>query len=146
MFQNLFYSSSKSNNLISFEDMQYAIKSGDIIISTLPINDQDCLIKNTLPYQQEEGIMNTLLSKYEFNKRIFIYGKNSGDETLDKKCNQMRSLGFTEIYCYRGGLFEWLLLQEIYGNEEFPIVNKSGKKIIDLYRYRGMSRFSMMLN
>lgn len=134
MFDNLFYSNKKTQNLVSFEDIQNAIKCGDVIINTLPITDQDCLIKNTLPYQKEENFINDLLLAYDFNKRIYIYGKNCSDDSIDKKYKQLCSLGFTNICSYRGGLFEWLLLNEIYGKEEFPIIYKSTSRIIDLYK------------
>jgi len=132
MFSGLFQTSYKKNN---FEDIQYAIKKTNeyIIINTLPINEQDCLIKNTLPYEEEEKTINELLNNYDFNnKKIIIYGRNTNDETAEKKYNQLRTLGFSEIYLYSGGLFEWLLLQDIYGNVEFPTT----KKILDILKYK----------
>ena len=51
---------------------------------------------------------------------------------LDKKLKQLRSLGFYEVYCYQGGLFEWLLLQDVYGSQEFPTT----KKELDLLKYK----------
>ena len=143
MFENLFYSSVSKilSCTISFEDMQDKIKDGNIIINTLPINEQDCLIKSTLPYQQEEKTINDLISRYEYSKRIILYGKNCNDDTVDKKWRQLRSLGFLEVYCYRGGLFEWLLLGETYTTNEFPIINKSHSRVIDIYKYRPQKRF-----
>ena len=132
MFSGLFQTSYKKNN---FEDIQYAIKKTNeyIIINTLPINEQDCLIKNTLPYEEEEKTINELLNNYDFNnKKIIIYGRNTNDETAEKKYNQLRTLGFSEIYLYSGGLFEWLLLQDIYGATEFP----TNKKILDILKYK----------
>ena len=63
------------------------------------------------------------------NLRIIIYGKNSADETIFKKYQQLNKLGFYNIYLYSGGIFEWLLLQEIYGDELFP-ANKIEKDIL----------------
>jgi len=134
MFSGLFQTSYKK---INFEDIQYAIqKSNDyIIINTLPISEQDCLIKNTLPYEQEEKTINDLLNNYDLNnKKIIIYGKNANDESADKKYSQLRTLGFSEIYLYTGGLFEWLLLQDIYGSVEFP----TSKKILDILKYKAV--------
>ena len=51
---------------------------------------------------------------------IIIYGKNCNDDSVYKKYNQFIDLGFTNVYLYLGGLFEWLLLQEIYGKQLFP--------------------------
>lgn len=132
MFSGLFQTSYKK---INFEDIQYAIKTQNeyIIINTLPIHEQECLIKNTLPYEQEEKTINDLLNNYDFNnKKIIIYGKNVNDETAEKKYNQLRTLGFSEIYLYSGGLFEWLLLQDIYGKDEF----QTTKKILDILKYK----------
>lgn len=132
MFSGLFQTSYKK---INFEDLQYAIKNTNqyILINTLPSNEQDCLIKSTTPYEEEERTINELLNNYDYNnKKIIIYGKNSNDESAEKKYSQLRTLGFSEIYLYTGGLFEWMLLQDIYGNTEFPTT----KKQLDLLKYK----------
>jgi len=64
--------------------------------------------------------------------KIIIYGKNSNDEKIYKKYNQLISLGFYNIYLYVGGMFEWLLLQDIYGSTEFPTT----KKELDILKYK----------
>jgi len=46
------------------------------------------------------------------------------------------------LYVYIGGLFEWLLLQDIYGDEEFPTTSK----IIDILKYKGTSNTSHIGN
>ena len=133
MFSGLFQTSYKK---INFEDVQNAIKNINqyIIINTLPNSEQDCLIKHTLSYEQEESTINELLANYDFTKKkIIVYGKNSSDETAEKKYSQLRTLGFSEIFLYSGGLFEWMLLQDIYGNTEFPTT----KKVLDLLKYKG---------
>ena len=45
---------------INFEDMQLAIKNSNtyLIINTLPLNEQKCLISNTLIAIDEEAIIN----------------------------------------------------------------------------------------
>ena len=139
MFSGLFQTSYKK---INFEDVQYAIKNINqyIIINTLPNTEQDCLIKHTLSYEQEESTINELLGNYDFNnKKLIVYGKNSSDETAEKKYSQLRTLGFSEIYLYTGGLFEWMLLQDIYGNAEFPTT----KKVLDLLKYKGNRKICM---
>jgi hypothetical protein len=133
MFSGLFQRSYKK---INFEDVQYAIKNINqyILINTLPSTEQDCLIKHTLSYDQEESTINEMLANYDFNKKkIIVYGKNSGDETAEKKYLQLNTLGFSEIYLYSAGLFEWMLLQDIYGNTEFPTT----KKVLDILKYKG---------
>ena len=55
--------STNSINRVSFEDVQYAILHPEnfIIVNTLVTTEQDCLIKNTLDYNEEESIINQLL-------------------------------------------------------------------------------------
>jgi hypothetical protein len=116
---------SVSTQKINFEDIQYAQKQGSqyIIINTLPLNEQSCLIQGSINSNEEETIINNLLST---NKcvNIIIYGKNNNDETIYKKVNQLLELGFSTIYLYVGGLFEWLLMQDIYGKDLFPTIGK----------------------
>ena len=72
------------------------------------------------------------------NKRAFIiYGENSTDESVYKKYEQLISLGIMNknIMIYSGGIFEWLLLQDIYGDEEFPTTTKE----LDILKYKGIS-------
>lgn len=123
----------KKTQYANFEDVQLAIKKRDyLIINTLSNKQQDCLIKNTISYDEEENIINELLLPFQTNeKKIIVYGKNSCDESADKKTKQLLSLGFKEVFLYKGGLFEWLLLQDIYGNDEFPTT----KKVLDLLKY-----------
>ena len=139
MFSGLFQTSYKK---INFEDVQNAIKNINqyIIINTLPNTEQECLIKHTLSYEQEEPTINEMLGNYDFNnKKIIVYGKNSNDETAEKKYSQLRTLGFSEIFLYTGGLFEWMLLQDIYGNTEFPTT----KKVLDILKYKGNRKIYM---
>ena len=141
MFSGLFHTVYKK---ISFEDLQYAIKNTHtfIIINTLQAVEQDCLIKNTISYQMEEKCINDLLNQYDFKSRKFIiYGKNSIDESVDKKYKQLTSLGFTEIYIYVGGLFEWTLLQDIYGFDEFPTT----RKVLDILKYKPFRMFGQKI-
>jgi hypothetical protein len=116
---------SQSINKINFEDIQMAHKHLDsyFIINTLPISEQNCLIKNTVDATLEEQLINQYIkSNYEI--KILIYGKHSNDESVYVKHSQLIKLGFTNIYVYSGGLFEWLLLQDIYGTSEFPTTSK----------------------
>jgi hypothetical protein len=137
MFNKLFKS---TYNKISFEDVQRAIlnPTNYIIINTLPVTKQQCLIKNTISYQTEETVINEYLNNYDYSSKTFIiYGENANDESIETKYSQMQSLGFTNVYLYRGGLFEWLLLQDIYGNNEFPTTSK----LLDILKYRATRTF-----
>ena len=128
----------------SFEDIQYAINCPEkyIIINTLPVNEQSCLISNTVSCQEEEKLLNDMLSTYDFrNKYIIIYGKNSIDTTAENKYNQIKSLGFMNVLLYSGGLFEWLLLQDIYGKDEFSTTSYT----LDILRYKPSNSLSKLL-
>ena len=116
---------------IGFQDMQYAIRNNYNIINTLTLDNQECLIKNTISVNAEERIINDLLNQY-IQKPFVIYGKNSVDQTVDRKYNQLMQLGFKEVYIYSGGLFEWMLLQDVYGIDEFPTT----KKVLDILKYK----------
>ena len=123
------------NTKVNFEFILRALKDPDkyIIINTLSASDQQCLIKNTIPYDSEEKLVNSLLDNYGYkNKSFIIYGKNCSDDSPDKKRTQLVNLGITNVFVYCGGLFEWVLLQDIYGASEFP----TNSKILDILRYK----------
>ena len=124
---------STSIRKINFEDMQAFIKDESAtIINTLDPSNQDCLIVNTIKASQETSLINQLI-KTDLERKIVIYGMNAADESLGHKYNQLVKLGFSNTYVYVGGIFEWLLLQDIYGSESFPTT----KKEIDILRYKG---------
>jgi rhodanese-related sulfurtransferase len=117
---------------INYENMQNAINNNNIIIINTMTNDlQGCLIKNTININNEEETINNLLSKSN-NKVIIIYGKNSSDETAYNKYKQLLNLGFQKVYIYLGGMFEWLLMQDIYGEENFPTSSKE----LDILKFK----------
>ena len=72
---------------------------------------------------------------------IVLYGKNNIDESVYQKYNQLINLGFINTYIYIGGLFEWLLLQDIYGDENFQTTTSER----DILKYQGQSRFHLLL-
>jgi hypothetical protein len=133
LLNNIFHSSLK---IINFEDMQQIIKNPaqHILINVLLPEEQDCLILGTLPIYSEEKTINELVQAYETTSKVIVlYGKNSGDYSLlEKKNKQLTSLGFFTVYVYLGGLFEWVLLQDIYGSDNFPTT----KRILDILRFR----------
>jgi hypothetical protein len=102
-----------------------------ILINILPENDQLCLIKSTLLANTETTIINELIYSNK-KKEIIIYGKNYKDTKVIDKYNQLKKLGFINVKIYFGGLFEWLLLREIYGDANFPIIGNC----IDLLKYK----------
>ena len=123
--------SSVSFNLCNFEKVQNAIKNNDIIINTLSDNLQNCLISGTTSITNEVTLLNNCL-KNKKNVLIIIYGKNNNDNSVLIKYNQLIGLGFTNVAIYLGGIFEWLLLQDIYGDDNFSTTCKE----IDILKYR----------
>jgi len=126
--------SQSSSIKINYEDVQHVIKNteGHLLINTLSNSEQTCLITNTININNEENIINTYLKRGAKDIKIIIYGKNSNDEKLYNKYNQLTSLGFRNVYIYTGGLFEWLMLQDIYGDVEFPTT----KKELDILKFK----------
>jgi hypothetical protein len=118
---------------MNYEDLQNNIRnSSSIIINTLPLSMQSCLILNTLPFNQEEEKINGLLKNNVDTVNIIIYGMNNCDETVYKKYKQLQELGFRRVYMYLGGMFEWMLLQDIYGKEDFPTTEEE----LDILKFK----------
>jgi len=84
--------------------------------------------------EKEEKTINDLLINYELGEKKFVvYGKNASDDAAEKKYRQLLQLGFSYVYLYSGGMFEWMLLQDIYGEDEFPTT----RKVLDILRFSG---------
>lgn len=123
-----------STTKINYEDIQYLLKNpeGHLLINTLSESEQECLILNTINISNEENIINSCIKNGRKDIKIIIYGKNCNDEKIYNKYNQLTSLGFYNVYVYVGGLFEWLMLQDIYGEKEF----QTTKKELDILKYK----------
>jgi len=143
--------------MINFEDVQSIIgvsggsKSRSskqraydqfLLISTLDASKQEHLIKNTISAQEEEEKINEIISGKNDDAEdiiLVVYGKHATDEKVITKYNQLKSLGFSTVLVYPGGVFEWLMLQDIYGSELFP-TNKNNTTTnntnADLLEYR----------
>jgi len=132
---------STSTRYINFEDMQVAITNKEyIIINTLLSTQQTCLINGTLSMGNEEEILNTYLKTNRI-VRIIVYGMNSIDPNVNKKYEQLVALGFVNVFIYSGGLFEWLLLQDIYGKDMFMTTAYER----DILKYKGRQQFNVRL-
>lgn len=126
---------------INFEDVQYTISGKSfILINTLPTDKQSCLIRGTLDITEEERIINKYISTRE-NIKIIIYGMNSSDINVHKKYSQLIGLGFIDVYIYNGGMFEWLLLQDVYGKDLF----KTSSIELDILNYKGNRQLLLSL-
>lgn len=124
---------------INFEDVKYALgKDEFVLVNTLSAGKQECLITGTIHADDETLMLNKLL-KENITTKIIVYGENSADPKTEVKCNQLRSLGFLYVYLYSGGLFEWLLLQDIYGTDVF----KTTSEELDHLKYRGSHQFGI---
>lgn len=125
---------------VSYEDIQMVVyrnshvQHSTLLINTLPPSLQHCLIKTTVDIRFEERVVNALIHKKP-DIMIIVYGKNSNDITILHKYDQLVKLGFTNVHIYTGGIFEWMLLHEIYGKDLFKIT----KYEIDILRYRPKS-------
>ena len=108
------------SNLINFETLKEMQKDSSILIHTMDETEK-VLILGTVVAEKESEKINNMMSKNDYEKDIIIYGKNCNEyEKLVKKQKQLVSLGFKNVYIYLGGMFEWLLLQDVYGQKEFP--------------------------
>ena len=134
--------SQSSIQKINFEDMQSACKNPEIylLINTLPESEQGCLVIGTVSAHQEEAIINKHLRGSK-NTQIIVYGRNCNDEKVFKKYQQLLQLGFFNVFIYSGGLFEWLMLQDIYGFNEFPTTTKQ----LDLLKYKPRQQLNVGL-
>jgi hypothetical protein len=136
--------SSASISKVNYEDMQgvcrlhvHQPQHTCLLINTLPPGMQGCLIPGTLPIDEEEARMNAMLSEPQGKDReIIVYGKNANDDTVLKKYQQLTGLGFKNVSVYPGGMFEWLLLQDIYGATSFPTTSKE----LDILKYKPPKR------
>jgi 23S rRNA pseudoU1915 N3-methylase RlmH len=134
---------SYSMNKVNFEDIQFILynKNNYILINTLEEARQNCLIPNTVTSEKETDLINHLIQTGKKDINIIIYGKNCNDEKIYKKYNQLYSLGFYNVFVYTGGLFEWLMLQDIYGEKEFPTT----KKELDILRFKPPNKLNVKL-
>ena len=113
---------------VTYEDVQRC--QGATLISTLPSTEQDILIYHTVACHLEINVVEDAIKR---KTPIIIYGKNVQDSTIYKKYDQIKKLG-GNAYIYPGGLFEWLLLQDIYGNDHFKTTKYS--KSMDILKYK----------
>ena len=102
-----------TNNIIGYENVKLKTYT---LISTL--DENDCCIKETLSPKEEIEFINNCISTNN-QKKIIIYGKNYLDKSIYEQYKKLNSLGFDNVYLYPGGIFEWLLLQETFGEDMF---------------------------
>ena len=104
-------------------------------------NWQSCLIQNTIAIQEEEEIINSILNdKFLKSTTIIVYGTNSNDESIYSKYDQLVKLGIKNVFVYTGGMFEWLLLQDIYGRDLFPTTSRE----LDIIKYKPQKQLNIL--
>ena len=138
ILKQLFMGTIQSTKKVNYEDIQNIIKdqrSDILLLNSLDLNEQNCLIPNSLKAYREEEKINSIIQNLD--TRIIIYGKNTSDKNLEKKYLKLLEIGFTNVYIYPGGLFEWLCLQDIYGKEDFPTTIEE----LDILKYKPESKF-----
>jgi hypothetical protein len=103
------------------------------------MEDESILIDRTITIEKETAKINSLLAEHSYDTHIIVYGKNVDDyEALVQKQNQLLKLGFRNVWFYPGGLFEWILLRDVYGTRQFPTTADAK----DLIKYRPKSAFT----
>ena len=125
---------------LTFEDVQEVLKRarGCTILSTLPPGEQRFLLPGTVVPGAEEARMNHLLAgSGKTTEQIVVYGKNACDDLPYRRYKQLAGLGFKHVGIYAGGLLEWALLQDVYGNDLFP----SKGECEDILAFRGAKRW-----
>jgi len=146
--------STHSKNKINYEDVQDACKNAFnnktnngkkyAIINTMDKSWQSCLIQNTVGIQEEEETINGILNnnnKHSINDiAVIVYGTNSNDETVYSKYEQLVKLGIKNVFIYTGGMFEWLLLQDIYGCDLFPTTSRE----LDILKYKPRKQLNVL--
>ena len=123
-------------NKVNFEDIQTLNRKSYILINTLKKENQSCLIKGTLPIEQEINVINQNIKSSDM--KIIIYGRNTNDDSIIIKYQQLYRLGLCNTYIYPGGLFEWLCLQDIYGSDQFPTTSRE----LDILKFKPISTLS----
>ena len=119
----------------NFEDIQNGItRKNGILIHIM--DDESILISGTVKMTIEATKINELMTEHNYDINIIIYGRNVDDyEILSKKRTQLMSLGFRNVWFYPGGLFEWILLRDIFGTQQFLTTTE----IKDILKYRPLS-------
>jgi hypothetical protein len=114
-----------------------------VIINTMDKNWQSCLIQNTISIQEEEETINGILNNKSAGGNditVIVYGTNSNDETIYSKHEQLVKLGIKNAFVYTGGMFEWLLLQDIYGRDLFPTTSRE----LDILKYKPRKQINVL--
>lgn len=133
----------------NYEDIQDIIRNKHhnnmrrqyILIHTLDDNELSCIIPTTLTPNEEVRHINSIIQEKQFNIPIVLYGLNCSDKRVIEKYNKLSQFGFQNIFIYIGGLFEWLCLQDIYGEEEFPTTSTE----LDILKFKPIKNIKLSM-
>jgi hypothetical protein len=96
-----------------------------LLLAAPSIDAQPWRINGTLDADHEESQINRLVenrSSGNQSKHIVYYGLNSTDTTPETQARKLAKHGLVASV-YGGGLFEWALLRELYGNTTYGLDN-----------------------
>ena len=94
-----------------------------LLLASPSVDIQSWRIVETLNASQEEREINRLIAQYSSSgyvpeTKIIYYGMNSTDKSPDEQLEKLEKHGL-KGYIYRGGLLEWSLLRECFGEEAY---------------------------
>lgn len=102
----------------NFETVNMARHDG-VIISAGPLVSY---IEGTVDGDKANQVLDKCLRE-DPSKLVVFYGLNSTDSAPLHRWNNATQLGLENAHVYCGGMFEWLILGELYGNDMFPVTS-----------------------
>jgi hypothetical protein len=103
-----------------------------ILLATPEVDTKGWRIAGTLPPETEEREVNRVIQAFNASginpkEKIVYYGLNAVDKSPDQQVAKLASHGIAGSV-YRGGMFEWLLLREVFGADAYAVspVSSSG--------------------
>ena len=98
-----------------------------LLLAAPSVDTQPWRIAGTLSSDEEERRVQSLAGSGKGNQGncIVFYGLNATDPAPEAQVRKLREYGL-EALCYRGGLFEWSLLREVFGQDAYGLDHVSG--------------------
>lgn len=97
-----------------------------LLLAAPSVDTQPWRIHGTLSADEEERQINRLVERGSKNgeapKHVVYYGLNSTDTSPETQARKLANHGL-EASVYRGGLFEWVLLREAFGDTVYRLSN-----------------------
>lgn len=98
-----------------------------LLLAAPSVDAQPWRIAGTLSSDEEERRVQSLAGSRKGSEGhcIVCYGLNSTDPAPEAQARKLREYGL-EALCYRGGLLEWSLLREVFGQDAYGLDQVSG--------------------